>query len=299
MLCCIVFLFNLVLILAHSGRQGWLPRSPRLSSSILPEVRMRVKECDFPLGCLGQAQLVQDLLLAAALHYHVALLEMVCEVLHHIQDNFLGACVHQIWFGQDPWEGIREGQWKGRFFPQRSLSAAGLWDLLWLGPTMPSAELMAPGLRIPLSPSSITPLTRILIGSPTHSAYELPCVMYLTNVSWVPAGCQTLRQQASSEPHCPITVFPEKGVLCWKEGPCPLSSVPVRDSLCPFCGYLPQLAPSCLPLTLLLTPFCSRWIESLAFRGVVVFECLILPQHFFLFDCLCWKTECHLLFFSF
>ena len=76
---------------------------------------MRLKEHRFFPGCLCQAQLVGDILLAPALHDHIPLLEMIGEVLHDLQDTFLGALVHQVWFGQDPCEMIRGGQWKGQF----------------------------------------------------------------------------------------------------------------------------------------------------------------------------------------
>lgn len=54
---------------------------------------MCLKERHFLLGCFGQAQLVRDLLLTPALHYHITSLEMVCEVLHDFQDTFLSALV--------------------------------------------------------------------------------------------------------------------------------------------------------------------------------------------------------------
>lgn len=57
-------------------------------------MRMCLEEHHFLLGGLGQAQLVCDVLLAPALHDHVALLEMVRVVLHHAQDIFFGALVH-------------------------------------------------------------------------------------------------------------------------------------------------------------------------------------------------------------
>ena len=84
----------MVIILANSGRQGWFPWSPRLSWRILPEIRMCLKEQCFFHGCLCQAQLVGDILLAPALHDHIALLEMIGEVLHDLQDAFLSALVH-------------------------------------------------------------------------------------------------------------------------------------------------------------------------------------------------------------
>lgn len=77
---------------------------------ISPEMRMCLKVRYFPPGRLGQAQPVRDLLLAAALHYHVALLEMVREVLRHVEDNPLGALVHEVRLGQDPWARGKEGE---------------------------------------------------------------------------------------------------------------------------------------------------------------------------------------------
>ena len=79
---------------------------------------MCLKEHYFFPGCLCQAQLVGDILLAPALHDHIPLLEMIGEVLHDLQDTFLGALVHQVWFGQDPCEILRGGQWKGQFYLQ-------------------------------------------------------------------------------------------------------------------------------------------------------------------------------------
>lgn len=95
-LCNIIFIRNLVIILANPGRWGWLPWRPVLgwSSSISPEIWMSLKEHHFFLGRLCQAQLVCDVLLAPAFHNHVALLETVCEVLDHIYDNFFSALVH-------------------------------------------------------------------------------------------------------------------------------------------------------------------------------------------------------------
>ena len=55
---------------------------------------MCLKEQCFFHGCLCQAQLVGDILLAPALHDHIALLEMIGEVLHDLQDAFLSALVH-------------------------------------------------------------------------------------------------------------------------------------------------------------------------------------------------------------
>lgn len=70
---------------------------------------MCLEEFYFFLGGFCQAQLVCNVLLAPALHDHVALLEMVGEVLHHIDDTFFGALVHQVRFGEDPCEMMREG----------------------------------------------------------------------------------------------------------------------------------------------------------------------------------------------
>lgn len=55
----------------------------------------------------------------------------------------------------------------------------------------------------------VTPLTCTFLHSPIHSAHELPCVIHVTNVSWVVAGCQTLRRHTSSEPTHSITMLPK------------------------------------------------------------------------------------------
>lgn len=89
---------------------------------------MCLKERHFSLGGLRQAQLVGDVLLAPALHDHVTLFQMVGEVLHHIHHNFFRALVHEVWFGQDPCEMVKEPQGKAQFSPHVYLNAAGLWD---------------------------------------------------------------------------------------------------------------------------------------------------------------------------
>lgn len=81
---------------------------------------MRLEEHHFFPGGLGQAQPVCDLLLAPAPHDHVALLEAVCEILHHVHDHFFGALVHQVWLGQDPCEKVKEGQREGQRPPRRA-----------------------------------------------------------------------------------------------------------------------------------------------------------------------------------
>lgn len=99
----------------HVGQSWWgwggrLPWSPAPGSCRRsPEIWMRLEEHRFFLGGLRQAQLVGDVLLASALDYHVALLEAVREVLHHIHHVFFGALVHQVRFGQDPCEMIMKG----------------------------------------------------------------------------------------------------------------------------------------------------------------------------------------------
>lgn len=65
---------------------------------------MRLEELHFFLDRFSTGQFVEDLLLGPAPHHHVALLEVVREVLHHLQDAGLGAPVHEIWFGQDSCE---------------------------------------------------------------------------------------------------------------------------------------------------------------------------------------------------
>lgn len=81
---------------------------------------MCLEEFYFFLGGFCQAQLVCNFLLAPALHYHVTLLETVGEVLHHTDDIFFGALVHQVWFGQDPCEMMREGTERSVLFSDMS-----------------------------------------------------------------------------------------------------------------------------------------------------------------------------------
>ena len=54
------------------------------------------------LKSLSQAQLLLDVLLTSALDYHVALLQRIHQVPHHIQDLAFSTSVHQIRLGQDP-----------------------------------------------------------------------------------------------------------------------------------------------------------------------------------------------------
>lgn len=103
---------------------------------------MCLEERHFFTGCLGQAQLVGDLLLAPALHYHVALLEMVGEVLHHIHNDSLSALVHEIWFGQDSWE-VRRRAMERLLLSSGCLNVARCWHLFCPGPAKSSAALTA------------------------------------------------------------------------------------------------------------------------------------------------------------
>lgn len=241
---------------------------------------MCLKEHYFFPGCLCQAQLVGDILLAPALHDHIPLLEMIGEVLHDLQDTFLGALVHQVWFGQDPCEIIRGGQWKGQFYLQIYWTLLGygvffgqaqqsiifpLYILTTLVPNQLTLQTriyfwacysvaqicmsvfllapycfnhsrfviyLTPGIMmsptffffikivmtkslfcpVPLSSffhSIVIPLICIFICSSSHSTHWLPCVIYLTNVSRVPAESPTLRQRASSEPTHSVTMSPK------------------------------------------------------------------------------------------
>lgn len=57
--------------------------------------------------------------------------------------------------------------------------------------------------------SIVIPLTCIFICLSSHSTRYLPCVIYLTSVSWVPTESPTLRQHAPSEPTHSITMSPK------------------------------------------------------------------------------------------
>ena len=63
-----------------------------------------LKEVLLLLQGLGQAQLVLDVLLAPALDYHVALLQVEDEVSHHVHYLVFGAFVHQIGLRQDSYD---------------------------------------------------------------------------------------------------------------------------------------------------------------------------------------------------
>lgn len=68
----------------------------------VPEIRMVLEEGPLSLQSLGQAHLVLDVLLAPALDNHVALLQVVDEVSHHVNDLVFRASVHQVGLCQDP-----------------------------------------------------------------------------------------------------------------------------------------------------------------------------------------------------
>ena len=104
------------------------------------------------------------------------------------------------------------------------------------------------------------------ICSSSHSTRYLPCVIYLTNVSWVPTESPTLRQHASSEPTHSITMSPKahhsllyggsvtlEGLLSQTHS-APLVGPPLRSSL--------PSSPTLLPLLLSLTPNWRLWIPS-------------------------------------
>lgn len=65
---------------------------------------MVLEEGPLSLQSLGQAHLVLDVLLAPALDDHVALLQVVDEVSHHIHNPVFRASVHQVGLCQDPCE---------------------------------------------------------------------------------------------------------------------------------------------------------------------------------------------------
>lgn len=67
-----------------------------------PEMRVFLEEDLLILKSLSQAQLILDVLLTPALDYHVALLQMVHQVPHHINNLVFSTSVHQIRLGQDP-----------------------------------------------------------------------------------------------------------------------------------------------------------------------------------------------------
>lgn len=67
-----------------------------------PEVWVLLEKGLLLLKGLSQAQLLLDVLLTPALDHHVALLQVVHQVPHHINNFVFSTSVNQIGLGQDP-----------------------------------------------------------------------------------------------------------------------------------------------------------------------------------------------------
>lgn len=138
---------------------------PVLGSS--PEMRVFLEEHRFLPGGLGQAQPVGDLLLAPAPHHHVALLQMVREVLSHFHDRGFRTLVHEIRFGQDSWGRGGKDSGRGQVSPPVYLTAAGSGSCLGLDPDAFWSSDRA-GPETPLTQSLATPLTCLFTCSNSH-----------------------------------------------------------------------------------------------------------------------------------